>query len=570
LSIFLSLLSRGVRSAFQLSRRKFGAHPFWAALLLVVASGADAEIQLFVDANVGNDAHAGTISQPLRTLQACVDRFSPANATTCFGRGTFHEEVEINMSGPAASARHRITAWDTDGDGDLEDETFVLDGQSTLGTAIATGYPKPDNIEISWLTFRNYQPPSSCGVGGAHFVWFRGGDGGADWWLHHNHFDRLAVQCDGLTGPNVVAIRPLGAPRLRVEHNTFTQIGGYAMRYFDGPDIVVRNNHFEIMSTGIKVWGPKVDRPVIEHNTFVCDGNGKNPEGGTGCVAQFGISFSNDVHDGLIRNNTFEDCPVAVSLATAENYGSRPNLGTVVDSNTIHQSPAICNPWEAALRVDDCTGPSNLTGSPLYVAGTIFRNNVILHHDGIRMGPAIMLRSGHHSSFSNDFVLENNTAAGFRFGLRIDQCQGFAHHLNGVELRNNIWHDITEGYYTLSFSGWQGPLPARFVSDNNVFAGGKDIYWPTVMPLSQWQGQFANDRSTVTCDPLFTADSAYRLSSSDSCARDSGVDRPGLWFDRDGDPRPLGQVDIGADEVCIEGPCSCLFCDGFEGGLGSW
>ena len=377
------------------------------------------------------------------------------------------------------------------------------------------------------------------------------------------------MQCDSVKSSNVVAIRPLGAPRLIVEHNTFDNIGGYLMRYVNGPDIAVRYNHFEIIATGIKIWGASVDRPIIEHNTFRCDGNGRNPETSSGCIPQYGVSFSNDVHNGLIRNNTFDDCPVAVSFSTSETYGSRPNVGTVVDSNTALQSVAICNPWESSFRIDDCTGASSNTGAPLYVADITFRNNVLRHQTG-GVGAAVFLQSGHDTAFSNDLVLENNTIAGYRIGVRIDQCQGYAHHLNGVELRNNLMDDIERSYYSLTLSGGQGTFPSRIVSDNNVMVGSKEIRWPTALSLAEWQSQFAQDRSTSTCSPLYQSGSEWRLSASDTCARDQGVDRPELGFDIDGDPRPRGALDIGADEVCVKGPCSCLFCDGFENGLAGW
>ncbi len=542
-------------------------------LAFLAAANLEAQDAVYIDASAGSDQNPGTLAQPLATLQACVDLWSGARWVHCLGRGVFSEEVTIENGGPSASQRNKISAWDSDGDGRLDDEVFTLDGRNRLSHAISSSRaPKPDNVEISWLTIEDFAPDVGCSKGSARFIEIPYGAGGADWWIHHNHLRRLAVGCDWEDSGEIIAVSPSGAPRMLIEHNTIEDIGGYVMRYFDGPDIKVRFNSIEIDSVGIKAWGPALDRLEVTDNEFRCDGNGREPNS-DGCAVQFAVAFTNDAQDGVIARNRFSDCVVSVLFATNESFGTRDNANHLVESNLMESGNKVCNPWEPHLMVSDCSGPSGETGANIEVRNLRVQNNVFSDRTGRRQGGAIRLASGHPHEFHNDIEITHNTFDGGRWGLRLDRCEngGFTKTLRGVDVRNNIFSDL-DALYSLTLGGWGNQRPRDFRSDSNAIAPGLRVYWPDENTIGDWRSAFGQDVESRVCSPSFQNEETLRLHALDTCAVDRGVGGLGVGRDYDGDGRPQGAgFDIGADEVCQPGGCSCLFCDSFEsGGREAW
>ncbi len=547
-----------------------------SAALLSLGSALDAlappngEVRtiLFVDAEAGGDNQPGTEQLPLATLQECLDRWQEAAGPfECRGRGVFHEQLTVHTGGPSGDRRNRLTAWDTDHDGRLDDESFVLDGENTRSVALTLGIPKPDNVEVSYLHFRNYDSATGCG-GNVQFVAFPWGSGGDDWWLHHNRFETLAPGCDWTTsGSAHIAIMPSGANRLLVEDNEFRDIGGFVMRYFGGHDITFRRNLVEVVSTGLKAWGASVDRLTVADNVFLCDGSGRQPNE-DGCTSQAAVSFSNDVQHGVIEDNVFENCVTAITLGTDSRFGERKNAHHRVEGNVIRSSSVVCNRYASMVAIKDCSPRSQENGAALAVEDVVLRNNAIQFSGGETDGSAIFVSSGHPDAFTNRFVIDHNTITGFRFGLRVDQCaEDFPFELNEVRVANNIFSDLRDGYYSMSWSGWQGPLPAEFSSDRNVFSGGPGFHWPELTPVDTWQSEQGQDRSSRECTPVWRGPGDFHLAGDDTCARDQALENATVLRDIDGEVRPYGPApDIGADEACPRVRCDCLFCDDFEAG----
>src|SRR3989338_2284091 len=132
-------------------------------LALVLLSAGSVQAAYYYISPNGSDINPGTTAQPFQTLQYCISLWDNATQISCRGEGIFHESVVITKGGPSPDARNQLIAWDTDGDGDLTDETFVLDGEGTRPLAIdvsSNPTPNPDNIEIAYLTIENYKDPN--------------------------------------------------------------------------------------------------------------------------------------------------------------------------------------------------------------------------------------------------------------------------------------------------------------------------------------------------------------------------------------------------------------------------
>ncbi|MEO1088377.1 MAG: hypothetical protein AAFY88_29445, partial [Acidobacteriota bacterium] len=82
--------------------------------------------------------------------------------------------------------------------------------------------------------------------------------------------------------------------------------------------------------------------------------------------------------------------------------------------------------------------------------------------------------------------------------------------------------------------------------------------------LFGWQGISGEDSTSRQCTPTFrnAGGGFFPLSGDDACALDRGTPLPSTPArDYDGEARPVGALDIGADELS-----TVLFCDGFESG----
>ena len=327
----------------------------------------------------------------------------------------FHEEVILAGSGPDSTRRNQLIAWDTDADGDLTDETFVLDGENTRNIAVeADQSASPQNIEIAYMTMRNYYPTDDykCDPNASRpqddvlaFIKTTSNLGSDHWYVHHNTFEDLAIGC-GYTFPDGTArgysqymvVRPVNANYFRFEHNVVRNIdSAYLMRFFSGVGMRIRHNVFSNFVSLIKIWNVgqfDLNDMDISYNTFNCT------------VDTWGaMSFSNDVQDSSITNNTFNDCRFAISFGTDVAAGKNDNSGHLVENNIINMSDQSRGKGVTGINVNDCTGPSPFTGDEMEVRDLIIRNNVIRmigpNHPTNDFG--IRLRTGHLHPAVNNF-----------------------------------------------------------------------------------------------------------------------------------------------------------------------
>ncbi|MGE3801366.1 MAG: T9SS type A sorting domain-containing protein [Candidatus Kapaibacterium sp.] len=546
--------------------KKNHALPLITVLLLLAIviqrTNGQTSVDYYVSSATGSDTNPGTADRPFRTLQKCVDQWNGTDQATCNCSGTFNEEVVIKKGGPSPSYRNRLIAWDTDGDGRRDDETFVLDGQNSRNIAIQAQdvRPKPDNVEIGWIDFRNYTSDGGCGSKGeVHFIKLKcfESDGCADWWIHHNTFTNLAMPCQA--EESHIAIRPTHTPNLLVERNRFDSLGGYIMRYVHGSDITFRRNYVHVLTAGIKAWG-NPDRLKILNNVFVGDGNGFNPPKDSVCGAQNVINFSNNVQDGVIRGNVFIDCGTSIAIGTSDDFGLRDNAHHVIAKNVIYRSERICNRYNAPIVIDDRSS-INDNGDTMRVYDILIKNNVILYDGDTdwNQGAGIELQAGHPYPFNSDIRIYHNTILGFHWGVRADESYvpvrngaRYAYQLNSVDLKNNIFAGIRNAQYTLGTSGsWSnGTEPQNWRSDYNTFSTVDNFRWNGSKSLLSWNNT-GRDSNSFICAPTFVAgDTVYHLATTDLCAVDRGIWLNEAKKDIDGDRRVRGTaVDIGADEV---------------------
>lgn len=518
-------------------------------------------IAYYVDAANGSNANPGTQAAPFRTLQHCVDLWDGTNRYGCYGAGVFTEEVLIRHGGPSPAQRNQLLPWDTDGDGDLADETFVLDGLGQQNMGIIADFPsKPKNVEIGYLTIRNLEPDGGCGddgqLIGVHMK-CSGGEGCANWWFHHNTLTDIGASCNAAS--HYIAFQPSNMPNLIFEHNTLTRVGGFMMRYFAGDNITIRNNTFDIHATGIKAWGDYQDSLKVLDNHFICDGNGYNDPADEAqkCGGQTAVNFANNIQNGLISGNTFENCVLPIKIGADERAGVRPNAHHVVENNFIRQTDEICTIYNNALSIDDTAELSD-EGHPVLVEDVVFRNNVVVYESDIpnlSQGAAVILRAGHPFAFTSNIRFYNNTIQGYRWGIMaatgLSSNGPFAYQLNGVDVQNNIFSNIhQQQIHTADYERWDLPPPANWTMDYNVYSGADAFWWDREeRTLTEWQA-LGQDANAALCGPAFEADGTFRLAPTDTCALDAGVILAEVSFDRDGDARPAGSTaDIGADEV---------------------
>ncbi|MEM7244676.1 MAG: hypothetical protein AAF533_05000 [Acidobacteriota bacterium] len=523
---------------------------FAPVLALLLASPVTART-LYVSATAGDDLAAGDEANPFATLQRCIDEWNDVDQVTCLGAGVFHEELVIDAGGPSADERNQLLPWDTDADGDVFDETFVLDGEMTrnIGIDILNG---THNGEIGHLTVRNYIDDLGCGGDETmHHVQFLCWGGCNDWWIHDCAFEDLGPEC-GARG-DYISIQPRGAVRLVVERCSFDRIGGFVMRYYAGDDMVFRDNEVNIVSTGVKLWDtqPSIDGYglsgyLFEGNVFTCDGNGRNPNMEGDCYSQTAISFADDVSDTIVRDNVFIDCLVDIHFATDETFGAVPQSGFLIERNHSIKTSNICNPWSGSfVAINDCTGPSRNTGEQMTITDVTIRNNLIEHVDGGIRQNAISLRSGNPEPFVNDYVIEHNTFRGHHEGIRIDNCD-LEYRLNGVTIRNNLFAGIQQRYYSI----WSGDPPTDWISDGNVFEPGAIFNWIETLSLEDWRAQTGQDLLSTACVPTFADARGFALDPSDTCAVDAGLPGSGPVEDAHLELRPRGAApDAGADEL---------------------
>jgi len=520
----------------------------------------------YMDGSNGNDSNPGTPTQPFLTLQRCVDLWDGVTQISCHGTGEFNEELVISNGGPSAADRNQLIAWDTDGDGELADETFILDGQAIRNIGIDVPTSDADYVEIAYLNIRNYEPDGGCGQPDdedskpLHHIKFKCTEGCDDWWIHDNTFERLGVDCDWSDrGSAYISIMPRGVPNLLLENNVFDTIGGFIMRYFAGDNITIRNNTFHIVSTGIKVWdvqpgldGDGIHNLVIEGNQWLADGDGANPDGD--CQAQTAVSLAGEVIDSVIRNNVFHNLLTAIALATNETASAIPSTGIIIENNISTYDSNKCTYGGTFLSIKDDGPVSEINGAELYIQDVDIRNNFIYHSGSASWTRAVIMRSAHPYPFTNDIRFYDNVISGYDVGINADDVVDsntglpYPYQLNTLTFRNNIMSNIEDHFY--QFNGF---IPANSSSDYNALGGTAN--WPT------WSSE-ANSKS---CDPTFVGPRDLHLDPTDTCAMESGVSMGTGFFDIDGDSRPQGSAwEIGADEFVSGGFCGDGICNNGE------
>lgn len=529
----------------------------------------------FVDAASGDDTNPGTEEAPFRTLQRCVDLWNNGIFQQgCSCTGVFSEEVSFKHGGPSPTRRNYLLPWDTNNNGDLADELFVLDGLQNQNKGLVALYPnKPKNIEVGYLTIRNLEPDGGCGDDNeliAIHMKCSGGEGCANWWIHHTTIVDIGPTCN--VASHYIALQPSNMPNLLFEQNRLQRIGGFMIRYSAGDNITIRENIFEVNGTGIKAWGDTQDNLKVIDNMFLCDGNGYNsPNSSNDCGGQTAVNFANNIQHGVIRGNIFENCKLPINIGADERAGCRSNAHHVVENNFILQTEQVCSPYANAISIDDVADPSNCkttSGDYIQVKDVIFRNNVMIFDHPVEkysQGAAIILRASHNFSFTSDLRFYHNTIQGYSWGILPsvglypvgNTSKPYNHQLSGVDFRNNIFSNIHDKQInTGNFDTFGLPPPASWHMNSNVYSGADTFRWNgTQYTFSGWQNAVGYDMTSAFCAPTFADLSTLSLSWNDTCARDRGENLTDVPLDRHGNHRPAGpSSDVGADEFVSQSP----------------
>ncbi|MCE7933534.1 MAG: hypothetical protein DYG96_02960 [Chlorobi bacterium CHB2] len=512
-------------------------------------------------ASWGSDLNPGTPQAPLRTIQKCVDKWNNSDWIRCRCAGVFNEEVVVRAGGPAPDRRNQIIAWDTDADGNLADEQFVIDGQGERNIAIEAAFPqRPDYVEIAWATLQNFEPDTCGHDTPSLFIKLKcsGLNGCSDWWIHNNTFKNLRRLCDA--GSASIAIQPSYTPNLLVEQNIFDSVGGFIMRYVDGPNIRFRDNVVNIKATGLKAWDKYLSNFQVTGNVFNCDGNGYNNPNTPGCGLQTAVNISDNGQGVLIGNNIFNDCVTAINLGTDTRYGHRDVTNVVIENNRMHRGDAVCHLYTPMIKVEDISSYSTTSRDSMEVRNVIMRNNIIAYHGtpSKQLGAAIDLAAGHDHDFTSNFTITGNTIQGYYYGIKFTEAKKsvtvpYPYQINGVVLKNNILTGVRDAQLTMSTNGaWIGTGPRGVVSDYNTFSTINRFRWGGGnRTIAEWRSLTGNDNHSMVGSPqLYVGgDGIYRLHPADTVARDKGTIISELSSDIDGDARPYGAgVDIAADE----------------------
>jgi hypothetical protein len=260
--------------------------------------------QTFYVSPNGNDANAGTLERPWRTIQRAVNRLRPGQRALVRG-GTYRENVEINRAG---TARQPITIAAFPGDRPvIESPEYPLE------------------IEGAYFRVQGFVIQGARGTSSTN-VYFESGADHVELLRNEIRFS----QDQGVYSEEETA--HLFIVSNRIHHNGIDHRPGQHQShgiYLQGRNHLVVNNaiHDHREGFGIQVYDQNAGS-IIVHNTVVASGHAGIVVGGEGGVS--GITIRNNI---LAYNASYgvqmdSDCPTGrVSVDTNVIFGNRS--GTV-------------------------------------------------------------------------------------------------------------------------------------------------------------------------------------------------------------------------------------------------
>jgi hypothetical protein len=158
--------------------------------------------------------------------------------------------------------------------------------------------------------------------------------------------------------------------------------------------------------------------------------------------------------------------------------------------------------------------------------------------------------------FANNTIIANGYTEGGTGGSVSISDGGRTHQADNIVVQNNVFDGLETGRSAVSINY----DPSNLIMTHNVYdATWNDQFYYNgsgYSTFAAWKTACSCDASAKICSPTFRdpGNQDFHLDLSDSCALGAGTDVPGMTMvDIDGDARPLGDWEVGADEV-LENP----------------
>jgi hypothetical protein len=461
-------------------------------------------------ATTGNDANAGTLASPWRTVQKAANTVG-AGSIVCVRAGTYNEVVTVNVSGTAGAY---ITFQNYPG------ETVYLDGTGITVPAADNGMiyiNSKSYIIIKGFEIQNYKTSTKNRVpigiritGTSHHIEIRSNK------IHHiehngtakNGTDAHGIAIHGTSGTTSL-------DQVIIDGNQL-----YNLKLGSSEALVINGN--------VTNW--QVTNNIIHDVNNI----------GIDAIGFEGTAPSNDqARDGLIAYNDVYNITSAGNVA----YGNDRSAGCIyVDGGTritIEYNRAHnCN-----LGIEIASEHSGTATSFVTV-----RNNFIYNNTDVGLG---MGGYDNNRGSTENCVIVNNT---FYNNASISGAWGSELYIqydtrNNV-IKNNIFHAKSGMPYILSWS----PVMTNNVMNNNLFYNGTNWQWKNVnyTTFSAYQSGTGNDANSLNnVNPSFVnaASGELHLNAGSPAIHAGVVITEAGSFDIDGQARLQGvSIDMGADE----------------------
>lgn len=555
----------------------------------------------------------GSPGSPFATIQHAWDQADGpgdgAEDIICFrGIATGEENVRPRVSGvagvrtkPASGSEGRdweypanptmLVGWDSDGDGayppfDTDDVAVLDGGPGGLTRAFELnpqGQPPTEHLEIAHLTVRDYGhtfvDDDSTGIG---FVRL-GSVSGTSSHLYLHDLELENINKDKPKRSSAVTFNCfMGSTKvtyLAIENIRSLETGGYFARgdfaeRIGDPSGPVRfqrvtltahscdfgpppcgDHGFYSSATAFKIWGYLDGMEILDS---VFDGNvaawSPRPSGPTN-----GIIADGCVVDWVVRNNLVRNYHGAFSAKGTGNSGvvdnggfcnSRPVDQVVIDRNIALWDVDYYEWGVGGVSMDD-EHRATIGGS---IANVTITNNFFIAPGGFRTCLNVNV-SNDEGPAPGRITFAGNTCWGGQdtgLGSNVAVLQGTGTYpFPDIVIANNIFGGFELGDDKLALEvDYQ---PASFEVHHNVYSPQVVFRWlgTDLASLAAWQSTASLDTGSVACTPTFVSTDEHdlHLAPGDSCAAGAGAVLAGLDHDYDGDPRPLGAPDSGADEI---------------------
>jgi hypothetical protein len=469
-------------------------------------------------ATTGNDANAGTLAAPWRTIQKAANTVA-AGSVVCVRGGTYNEVVVVNVSGSAAGGTITFQSY--------PGETAVLDGTGLtvpLGWGPMIMIQNKSYITIQGFEIRNYTSSAKSHSPIGIFV-----TGYGDHiQLLNNVVHNIETNYTGKSGGDAhgIAVYGTAAPNsingIVIDSNQL-----YSLKLGSSESLVVNGN----------VDGFTITNNIVHDNNNigidVIGFEGKSPD-----------PAYDQARNGTVRGNTVYNInsygnPAYGRERSADGIYVDGGRDTLIEQNIVHHTN---------LGIELASEHAGHATSNITV-----RNNFV--YSNTQVGIAIGGYDKRRGSTEN-CVIVNNT-----FYNNYTQADWGAELYVQFDTRNNI---IKNNIFFASsnrrfIESWSPVMTNNSVDYNLYFAagGGTNGTWiwknVTYTTFAAYQSASGNDASGLAgVDPLLVSLATPDLHlQAASPAIDRGQNLPASGtVDIDGQPRIQGAaIDIGADEV---------------------